>query len=300
MELKHLRTFVCAIEQTSFTRAAAVLHITQAAVSQHVAALEKELQTELFHRQGRSVQLTESGQRLREYARRILDLADEAVCKVGGSDRQVCRTLCIAASTVPAEWILPDLLARFHAEFPDVRESLIVSDSKSAAGAVDSGSADVGFIGELPASSELEARPIAADQLLLVVSPQHAWAAKSSISVNQLSAEPLIIREQDSGSRHCLELALEQHGVRLSDLTVALEVNSNDAIRAAVASRVGVAFLSANSVARDLADGNLATTRVRGLKLHRQLYLITRRSGPPSEPLRQFLSLILSWTHNQR
>lgn len=89
MELRHLKTFAAAAERESFTRAAEVMELTQAAVSQQVAALEQELGVELFERHGRGVRLTEQGRRLYTYARQILDLVDEAALQVGETEQQL-------------------------------------------------------------------------------------------------------------------------------------------------------------------------------------------------------------------
>ena len=112
MELRLLTTFAAAAEQHSFTRAAKTLELTQAAISQQIAALEKELGGVLFERQSRGVQLTERGQRLYAYARKILDLVDEAAVQVGQVEQRLSGNLRIATSTVPSEWLLPELLSR--------------------------------------------------------------------------------------------------------------------------------------------------------------------------------------------
>lgn len=289
MELRHLQTFAAAAERESFTRAAEALELTQAAVSQHISALEAELSVELFLRQRRGVQLTDPGRTLYEYARRIFDLIDEAVLEVSGTAPQVTGTLRIATSTVPSEWLLPELLAKFRQACPDVRESLAVSDSSVATAAVLAGEADLGFVGELPRTTDLVVQPVAEDELVLVVAADHRLAEQRTASLAQLRREPLIVREPGSGSRRCVEQALEEHGLAPSDLTIAMEANSNDAIRAAVQRGVGVAFLSQRAVPQ---KSGLATLKIRGCRPRRQLYLIRdpRHALPPAA--RQFLAFI--------
>lgn len=291
MELKHLRTFLVAAQQGSFTRAARELQVTQAAVSQQVAALERLLNVQLFERAARSVHLTPTGQVLKEYAERLLALSEEAVRAVQGGVMAVTGTVRIATSTVPAEWLVPQLLARFRRSYPCVQEQLFVTDSVAACQAVLGGKADVGFVGEPPASDRLHARPLARDELLLVVSAQHPWAGKKLVSLQQLEHEPLLIREADSGSRHCVERTLHEHGKSLQGMNVALEVNSNDAIRAAVERGLGVAFLSSRSIQMDLAGGRLHALRVRGLKFERQLYVVLPKGRPIQSPLKELMEL---------
>ncbi len=294
MELKHLQTFITAFEQASFTSAGNSLGITQAAVSQHVAALELELAAELFERAHRAITPTESGQRLYEYANRILDLVADAKVAVRGDELPVQGELRVAASTVPAESLLPCLVARVRTLFPGIHESITVTDSQSATAAVASGDADVGFVGEQTASSKLDFQAIADDELLLVVSPLHEWVGKQFIAPRSLAQQPLILREAGSGSRHCIESALRAKGVELQQLNVAMVVNSNDAIRAAVEQNAGIAFLSATTVNNDLQQGRLVQVGVRGVKPSRQLYLVTRRGAAPSRVVSEFIQFVLA------
>lgn len=292
MELRHLRTFAAAAERESFTRAAESLELTQAAVSQQVAALEKELDAKLFERQGRGVQLTEQGRRLYGYARQILDLVAEASRPVGEAEQDLSGNLRIATSTVPSEWLLPELLAEFRALWPHVRESLAVSDSSVATAAVEAGEADVGFVGELPRSSKLVAMAVAEDELVLVVAADHPLAGKGTTTLKQLRREALIVREPGSGSRRCVERALEEHGLSPAQLTIAMEVNSNDAIRAAVERGVGVAFLSQRANRHTIG---LAPVKIRGFRPRRQLYVISDPRHIPLTPARQFLEFVEQW-----
>ena len=292
MNMRHLQTFASASERLSFTRAARDLQLTQAAVSQHIAALEDELGAKLFERKGRGVELTERGQRLYGYARQILDLADEASRQVGMSERRLIGELRIATSTVPSELLLPELLAEFRARWPGVRESLTVSDSGMAAAAVEAGEADLGFVGELPRSLTLDTTPIAQDELVLVVATKHALATKGTTTLDQVLREPLIVREPGSGSRRCVEAALEEYGISPAKLTIAMEVNSNSSIRAAVERGVGVAFLSQRA---NRHETGLVRVRIRGFCPRRQLYLVKDRRRVLSSPSRQFLEFVDNW-----
>ncbi len=292
MELRLLHTFRTAAERESFTRAAAELKLTQAAVSQHIAALENELGVGLFLREGRGVQLSDAGKRLVPYAEQMLDLAKRARAEVSEQPSQLSGELRIATSTVPAEWLIPNLLVAFRASWPHVRESIVVSDSQIAADAVAAGEADLGFVGELPRSARLEATPILEDELSLFVSSDHPLAGKGTTTIKQLCSEPLITREAGSGTRRCLEQALKQHKVSPSELKIAMEFNSNDAIRAAVKRGIGIAFLSKRTHVN--MDG-LTLIKVRGFRPVRNLYLIFRSNQKHRAPADQFLSFLETW-----
>ncbi|MCH7687341.1 MAG: LysR family transcriptional regulator [Planctomycetes bacterium] len=295
MELRHLRSFTKAAELQSFTRAAEELSLTQAAVSQHIAALEKELDVSLFDRAGRTMIPTDAGHRLYDIARQILNLVDEARSEVGQKTTRMTGTLRIATSTVPAETILPELLAEFLRLYPDVRESITVSDSKAAAEAIESGKADLALVGDLPEDFRLSALPLCEDDLILVVSCNHPLAEKKRITLEQLQTEPLIVRESGSGSRRCVERALREAGISVHDLKIVMEVNSNDAIRSAVERGLGATFLSQRIVERDIAEGRLISIRVENLNFKRKLYIVTNPDRIPTAPLRAFLSFLDHW-----
>lgn len=297
MEIRHLQSFVVAAENESFTRAGEILGLSQAAVSQHVAAIEKQLRVGLFKRGPKSVSLTETGRRVYDHARRILDLVDEIIQTAGQETTEVIGTLRIASSSVPSEWLLPQLMVKFREVCPEVDESVTVSDSGAAIRAVESGIAEVGLVGELPRAANLCAKSIAQDELMLVVAKDHAFAKGSRIPPDDLVGEPIIVREPESGSRRCVEQALAKAGISASDLNLAMEVNSNDAIRAAVENGVGVSFLSIHANAREIRDNRLIPIEIDGFRAVRDLYLISDPQRLPSRVTRAFLDFVEDWRH---
>lgn len=287
-----MTTFAVACELQSFTRAAEKLEMTQAGVSQHVAALERELGVSLFERTGRSVRPSDAGRNLYGYVRQVLDLMDVAREAVTTHQKKVCGLLRIASSTVPAKVLLPQWLAVFRERFPEVLTRLMVSDSTAAAEAVGAGEAEVGFVGDLPQVHQLKCQPVGTDELVLAVSPKHPLAKKRRVTSRDLSGLPLVIRESGSGSRRRLEQALEEAGFPLNQLLIALECNCNDCIREAVACGIGAAFLSRGLIAEDLASGRLAAVPVTDIHVKRNLYLVTPNHLIPSAPQRQFLQMV--------
>jgi len=279
-ELPHLSTFVRAAEQGSFTAAASQLGITQAAVSQRIAVLEKELRVSLFDRGAGRIALTESGQRLYEYARQILGLHEQARVDVGGFHAPVSGELLIAASSVPGECLLPALLSAFHAEQPQVRVRATVSDSTSVLRDIEKGRATLGLVGQKTENPNLEYRTLGSDCLVLIIHSAHPTVGRKTVSLRALKGEKLIIREPGSGSRSVLEKGLERAGTSLAALNVTLELGSNAAIKDAVRRGLGVAFLSQLAVRRELGSKELQTVAVKGLDLTRHFYVVFHRRRP--------------------
>jgi DNA-binding transcriptional LysR family regulator len=294
LELPHLATFAAVAERGGFTVAAADLGITQAAVSQRIAMLEKELRVSLFDRRTGRISLTEAGQRLYAYARRILDLHEQARSDLGGFHTPVSGDLPIAASSVPGECFLPALLSAFSEKYPHVHVRATVSNSGAAMKDVEKGQASLGLVGQKAEKSSLESRPIGSDTLVLVVALGHRWAERKRLPLKALTGEPLIIREQGSGSRCALEKSLAQGGASFAGLNVTLELGSNAAIKDTVKRGLGVAFLSRLAVQRELDADELRAVAVSGLSLDRHFYLVYHRRRLLSPAASAFLHFLES------
>ena len=287
--LPHLATFSKAAELSSFTGAAKALHLTQASVSQRVQALEKTLGTPLFKRQGGRVLLTEAGQKLYEYAQRILDLHRAARREITGYDVPAGGELSLAASSIPGEHLLPALLALFGQKHPDIRVRATVSDSMGVIAQVERGEVSLGLVGRKIDKPHLEFRYLASDRMVLVVPPDHTLSGRKKVSVRQLVRYPIILREIGSGLRHCFEKSLDKAGLSLADLPVVLELGSNEAIKEAVVRGVGVAILSTYAVQKELRAGQLYALEVRDLHCDRDMYIARDRRRVLPLPARRFL-----------
>jgi DNA-binding transcriptional LysR family regulator len=275
--LPHLETFAYAAELGSFTAAARALGLTQAAVSQRLRALEQALDVSLFRRESGRVLLTEAGQRLYAYAQQIEALHQEARQVLTGKKPVLRGDLSLAASSIPGEHLLPALLSAFRRRHPHIRIRATVTDSSAVLGAVEHGQAHLGFVGMKTDNPDLEFRKFACDALVLVVPRRHRWHRRRAVSLKDLCGQPLVVRESGSGSRWCLEQALGRAGVSASDLHIALELGSNEAIKEAVQRGVGVAILSKHAVRKEIRTGRLHAVKVTGLCLKRDIYVVWDR-----------------------
>lgn len=236
--------------------------------------------------------MTDAGDRLYEFARRILTLHEEARTCLGGFHPGISGILVIAASSVPGECYLPALLSSFRERFPEVHVRAIVGDSGSVMNEVSKGQASLGLVGQKAEKPTLESQVIGTDTLVLILAPSHPWAALNSISLKALAQEPLIIREPGSGSRCALKKALERIGSSLDSMNVTLEMGSNAAIKDGVKRGLGVSFVSRSTVDRELCSGELKSVQVRGLVLTRCLYAVHHRRRPLAPPASAFLHFL--------
>jgi DNA-binding transcriptional LysR family regulator len=291
-QLPHLETFAKAAELSSFTAAARVLGLTQAAVSQRIQALEGALDVSLFQRRAGRVALTEAGQQLYPYAERILALHREAIQEVAGHKSPLTGELSLAASSVPGEHLLPELLTAFQSRYPHVQVRATVTDSQSVLRKIEHGEAHLGLVGGKMDGPDLEFRAFARDRLVLVMPASHAWARRRRVPLAELPGQPLIVREVGSSSRWCVERALSQAGKSLRDLHIVLELGSNEGIKEAVFRSLGLAFLSTYAVQKELHEGRLHAVQITGLSLAREMFAVWDRRRALPIAARLFLDLL--------
>lgn len=292
MDARQLEIFVKVAEFGSFSRAAEALFLTQPTVSEHIRGLEEELGVRLLDRLGRGAAPTKVGQLLLGYARRILELHREARQAVDQFQGRMSGELVIAASTIPGEYVLPALIGRFKEKYPDIVISLLIGDTQRVVEWVLEGRAELAVAGAQIDQRALEYRELMPDELVLVVSAAHPWHGKKTATLEEVRAEPLIVRERGSGSRHALERALAEVGLDLSDFRVVGEMGSTQAIKQGVKAGVGISLISKRAVAEECQHGILHCVKVKDLRFSRAFYLVTsttRTRSPLAEAFRAFL-----------
>ena len=259
MTLEQLRVFVAVAERQHVTRAAEALHLTQSAVSSAVHALEESFAVKLFHRVGRGIELSEAGREFLDEARGVLARADGALLRLaelGGLRR---GTLRIHASQTISSYWLPRHLVRFRRAHPQIELLVGIGNTAEVARTVRDGTADVGLIEGTIDHPGLVEREVARDQLLIVVAPDHPWAARASaLAPSDLAGSAWIMREPGSGTRSEFEAAVAAMGFDPTALTVALELPSNEAVRGAVEAGDTAAAISASVAAPSIEAGLLA------------------------------------------
>ena len=284
MTLTQLKIFAAVAESGHVTRAAAALGITQSAASAAIAALENLYEVKLFNRVGRSVELSEAGQIFLVEARAVLDrarLAQRTLRTLGGS---ATGHLDIAASQTIANYWLPRRLSVFHDRYPAIALNVVISNTRGVERAVVNGDADVGFVEGITHSPELLLDEVDHDQLALVVSAKR-WPSLGVGGVD-LAAVLWVVREPGSGTRGVLEDMALGAGLQWSDLNVALELPSNEAVREAVEAGAGATLISRHVVASALSAGTL---RALPLDVPPRSYKMVRHRKRHASPARRAL-----------
>jgi DNA-binding transcriptional LysR family regulator len=293
MHLRLVEIFCRVYEDRSFSRAAHSLDLTQPTVSVHVRELEDALGTPLFSRLSRGIEPTEAGRYLYEQAQPLLALKEQLRDRMTQFLNRVEGDLRVGASTVPGEYLLPQLVATFQAEHRGVRMHLRIGDSGGTLDDLNRGDVEIAVVGATLQHDDLTFGPFMADTLVLAVPPTDEWKRRATVTLAQLRRLPLLVRETGSGTREVLESALGEHGLSLQSFTIAAELGSTTAIKQAVAQGHGVSFVSALAVATERTAGTLQVVRVPQLgTIARTYYTAVNRRRPLSPLAGAFMSYL--------
>lgn len=286
MEFDQLRTLLAVLEHGGFTRAADALGLSQSTVSFHIKSLEKSLGTRLLDRGRDGVRPTVHGTTLARYAGRMLELRLQAASSLGALDTGVVGRIDVAASTIPGEYLLPEVLARLRRTHPGVSVSVHVGDTSRAVGALREGIVDLAITGSPSADRKIEEAAIAQDTVVLV-GPQPPPAGFEG-----LIGVPLVLRREGSGTRAAVADILAR-ALDGGEPGPTVEVGSTEAAKRCALAGLGLAFVSARAVERELAAGVLYVHPLAGLPAARTFYLATVRGvtlSPAAAALRELLT----------
>ncbi|GHO84830.1 LysR family transcriptional regulator [Dictyobacter formicarum] len=291
MNLQNLRVFLKVAELEHITRASEELHLTQPAVTKIIQSLEQEAHLELVERQGRRIVLTHAGRVLQTYARRMFSLEremDDALAALRDIHRGEIK---LAANTTAGVYLLPAIVARFRALYPQIALNISILNSQEIIEHILDWSLDFGIVeGEVEQLPEsLNVRFFTRDTLILVVSPQHPWCNVDKVSATDLGNNALVVRESGSGVRDMLERELNCRDITLNPL---LTLTDNEAIKQMVMNGVGAAVVSFLTVQRELASGDLVQVPLSDMELQPELSFIQRPEKQLSRAAQAFFSFL--------
>ncbi len=281
--LRQLRTFKKVADLSSFSLAAHELRLSQPSVSYQVKELEASLGLPLLDRLGKRVQLTEAGTVLYTYARRALDVLDEASVALEEMRGIKRGNLRVGASTTVGIYLLPAALGAFKKLHPGLVISLEIGTRVRVQEQVLRSELDLAVVGPALKDPDLAILPFISDELVVVAPAGHRLAGRRGLVLKDLQDQPFVMREPASGSRWSFEKAARKAGAKL---TVAMELGSNGAIKHAVESGLGLAVISRYACALELSSGRLVELDVHGFPIRRDWHIVhLRRRRLPSSVL---------------
>lgn len=294
--LDQLRILRAIAAEGSFKRAADTLYVSQPAVSLQVQNLERQMDVPLFDRGGRRAQLTEAGQLLLTYGEKILTLCQETCRAIEDLQNLQGGTLIIGASQTTGTYLLPRMIGMFRQKYPDVSVQLQVHSTRRTSWGVANGQVDLAIIGgEIPAELQetLEIYPYADDELALIMPVSHPLAKNGSIPKEDLYRLGFITLDSQSTIRKVIDQVLTRHGINPKRLKVDMELNSIEAIKNAVQSGLGVAFVSITAIEKELQMETLRRVEIEEMTVKRTLSVIINPNRYRSKAAEAFIKEVL-------
>ncbi|MEB3356169.1 MAG: LysR family transcriptional regulator [Synechococcales bacterium] len=294
--LDQLRILKAIAAEGSFKRAADSLYVSQPAVSLQVQNLERQLDVPLFDRGGRRAQLTEAGHLLLKYGDRILSLCQETCRAIEDLQNLQGGTLIVGASQTTGTYLLPRMIGRFRQQYPDVAVQLHVHSTRRTAWSVANGQIDLAIIGgEVPPELQdsLEIIPYAEDELALILPVFHPLARNITVQKDDLYKLQFIALDSQSTIRKVIDQVLSRSGIETRRLKIEMELNSIEAIKNAVQSGLGAAFVSISAIEKELQMGVLHRSRIDGVVVNRMLAVIINPNRYRSKAADAFIQEIL-------
>jgi DNA-binding transcriptional LysR family regulator len=285
-----LKVFHTVASRLSFTKASEELNITQPAVTKHIKEIENQLNTKLFDRKGTTIQLTQAGKILFEHAEKIRHIYRDLEFEINQINQQHKGKLIIGASTTIAQYILPEILAKFHSYYKDIKIELLTHNTEVISTLLKKGKIDLGIIEGQSQSSYFEYKPFKADEIVLVAKADHPSANKT-LSLKDLYALDFIFREHGSGTQEFIQNRLKEKGVSIEELSTIMQLGSSESIKSYLMYSDCVAFLSISTVLNELKNKTLTIIDIKNFSIERDFHFILPK-GEQSELIGLFLRFI--------
>lgn len=275
MELKQLEAFVKVVEEQSFSGAARLLYLTQPTVSVHIVALETELNIRLLERTTKKVVPTKEGEKLYEYAKEILAIREE-IYQEFDDEAQEEMQIDIAASTIPSQHMLPELMPAFQKKFKKMHFSLKQGDSAFAIDEIKKHRADIGFVGMKQSDKKLCYLPFYEDRLVMILPNEEHYQKilEKKNPLEEILKEPVILREDGSGTKKNAESFFESRGIKREQLNVVACMNDQEMIKKSVSKGMGVSIISKVSAMDYVKMGRILMYEPKEGPIVRPLYIV--------------------------
>ncbi|WDV45379.1 LysR family transcriptional regulator [Clostridiaceae bacterium M8S5] len=268
-----LQTFITVASTNNLTKAAKDLNITQPAVSQHIKALETYYETKLLYKEGKHMKLTNEGELLLEYAMKISRLNNKLKRQIQNKSKQI-KKYYVGATLTVGGYVLPQIISQYKRKYPNVEILLYVENTQAILKKLFKGQIDIGIIEGPFDKSKVQYKKYKDDELILVVSPYHPLAKRSSVTIEEVLKQKLILREKGSGTRKVFENAIIASHHELSEMNVYMEVGSLVAIISLIQSNLGCTIISQEAVRGQLEEGKLIEVPISNLKILREFNFV--------------------------
>lgn len=270
-----LKVFYTVANRLSFTKAATELFITQPAVSKHIQELEEQYKIKLFDRNGSKISLTKAGELLLKHTKNIFEIYREIDFDLSTLINQQQGTLRLGASTTISQYIIPPLLALFHQKMKDIKVNLLNGNTEQIESALLNKEIEIGIVEGQSKNQSIKYTKFLKDELVLVCNSKNPLVNKEEITKEDFKNMRFLTREQGSGTLEVIEYALKPFEIKLSQLTVEMQLGSTESIKSYLMNSNCVAFISIHAINKELKNNELTVIDVKNLLIERFFYIIT-------------------------
>ena len=294
MEFKQLEAFVAVVDYGSFSEAARKLYLTQPTISTHIRSLEEELHTRLIIRTTKKLTITPKGYQLYDSAVRMLDIRNNLFENFTGSKKQI---IDLAASTIPSSYLLPELMAGFGRMYPDVYFHSWQTDSAGAINRVLDGSVDLALTGQNTGDDSCVFIPFCQDDMVIAtpVNDHYLQLKERPVTFYDFLKDPIIIREQGSGTKKEMDIFLENAGIESSSLNVVARMNDLESIKKSIVNGLGISILSARSAVDLKKTKQILLFPLEGTAHKRSFYIVYSKNRILKAHVRQFIQYVKNY-----
>lgn len=288
LTLRQFRVFEAVARNLSFSRAAEELHLSQPAVSMQVRGIETILGLPLTEQIGRKIYLTDAGREVLHASQAITARLDDLQHNLAQL-RSVDSGSLKLAVTATVNAVATGILVRFRGRYPGVAVHLDVSNRAEVLDLLANNRIDLAIMGQVPEGQDLAATRFMDNPLVVIAPPGHPLARKRRVTLEQVAAEPFLVRERGSGTRGAMERFFAERGLEIQS---SMEMSSNEAIRQAVQAGLGLGVLSLQTLELELTLQRLAVLNVEGFPIMRHWYVVHRadkRLSPVAQAFKQFV-----------
>ncbi len=296
MDFRQLESFVTIAKMKNFSQAAEKLFLTQPALSNHIAKLENELGLILFERNNKKTELTPPGKVFFISAQAMLNQREAAILDLNDFQGKIEGMLEIGTSSVPGQYLLPDILKLFNAQYPYVIYNIHYLTSKKVLDSILSGEIDFGIVGVNPSNSLLTSEKIADDMLVAIAPNKPPFDTMDTIAAEELLQFRLLLRQEGSGTRQVFESAINQHFKEKVQLKTVAYIDNNEMIYICVKKGLGISVVSNLAVADKAAVGQLKILPLKDLQINRSFYFVYPKSRTLSPLVKRFKDFVFEST----
>lgn len=294
-----LKTFVTVVDTGRFTLAAKKLNLAQPTVSMHIKCLEDELKVKLIQRNAKKVLITEKGKELYTCANKMIALEKNLLDSWMNEQVQVIK---VGASTIPAEYCLPNIIYEFRRKHSDVNFEIVQGDSNSIIENVKEGVVDIGMIGMNYAGADLVCDSFSKDKMVIIAPNTVKMRNINHKTVDDIAkiliSTPFIMREDGSGSRLSNVDFFEACGVNMNDMNIIGHIQNQDTVIRLVRSEIGIAIVSSKAVESEVRQGLLLEFELPSKKAERDLNLIYYNSATKKALIKEFITYAKKYSKN--